>query len=73
MFKVFDGFLYTIKLELITEFELIHYTVEVFKDMGHGMEVKSYKVGDTRRWRPDKQLSRKNKERLSKELRKEEL
>ena len=60
-------------MELLTEYELIHYHVEVFKDIARGMEVRSYKLGDTRRWRPDKQFSRKQREMLKKELWKDEL
>ena len=65
--KVFDGFLYYIELEIITEWELIVYDVEVFKDMGEELIFRSY-VEKRRRWRPDKNISKEKKKKIRGEL-----
>lgn len=71
--QVGHGFLYTIELELLTEYELIHYIAKVTKDFAHNLAVESYALGNRRRWRPDKRLGAKQKEELAKKLHRDEL
>eukprot|EP00168_Porphyra_purpurea_P002372 TRINITY_DN12721_c0_g1_i1.p2 TRINITY_DN12721_c0_g1~~TRINITY_DN12721_c0_g1_i1.p2 ORF type:complete len:152 (-),score=40.11 TRINITY_DN12721_c0_g1_i1:37-441(-) len=66
--QVYDGFLYTLLLEVITKWELIRFEAKVFKDMGEHLSLNSYKEV-TARWRPDKRglLSDADKKRIHKE------
>eukprot|EP01096_Ripella_sp_DP13-Kostka_P013042 TRINITY_DN557_c0_g1_i2.p1 TRINITY_DN557_c0_g1~~TRINITY_DN557_c0_g1_i2.p1 ORF type:complete len:154 (+),score=55.75 TRINITY_DN557_c0_g1_i2:63-464(+) len=41
--QTFDGVLYALKIELITREERVQFAVEVFKDMGGGMAMRSFK------------------------------